>query len=342
MPIKPESLSSHLERGMTPVYLVAGDELLLVQECVDAIRRKAREQGFNERVVLFAERGFDWLELSYAAESQSLFAEGKIIELRIPTGKPGKEGSAAIIDYLAGDHGTNVLLVTCNKMDKASSRTKWVQALDAKGLFVQIWPVKPAQLPAWIKNRMQSLGMVPEGDAVQMLADRLEGNLLAANQEIQKLKLVRGGGEITAADVSECVADSATYDVFRLIECAQQGLLGKALQIVAGLKAAGAEIQPIVGAMTWELGQLEQIQGMTMTGMPLAVAFRNMRTWQSRQPAIKAVLGRLSVRELQVCMQLLAKMDQQGKGAVSGDSWTTLDDLVSCLAGQPETMVAFP
>lgn len=340
MPIAAESLSNQLERGLSPVYLVAGDELLLVQECVDAIRRKARQQGFSERVVLFADRSFDWLDLAQAAESQSLFAERKIIELRIPTGKAGKQGSTAIIDYLGGEHGSDVLLVTCNKMDKAGARAKWVQALDKSGVFVHIWPVKPAQLQAWIKQRMQALQLEPDADAVQMLADRLEGNLLAANQEIQKLRLLKDSGRITVADVRECVADSASFNVFRLIECAQSGQLAQAFRIVAGLKASGAVLPMMVGALAWELGLLEQIQGLAASGMSISAAFRQARIWQSRQQPMQAALERLSAQDLQDCLQLLAKIDRQSKGADAGDPWITLDDLVTVLAGQGAKVAA--
>lgn len=339
MAITADHLVGHLNRGLSPIYLVAGEELLLVQECVDAIRKNAREQGFSERVVLFAERGFNWLELAQASESQSLFAEGKIIELRIPTGKPGREGSQAILDYLAGDYSSNVLLVTCNSMDKASTKTKWVQALDKNGVFVHIWPVKAAQLPAWIKQRMQALDMTPDSDAVRMLTDRLEGNLLAANQEIQKLKLLKGSGRISAADVSECVADSARFDVFRLIECAHLGQLSLALRIAAGLRAGGAQLPMLVGALAWELGLLEQLHAVTAAGTPLATAFKQARIWQARQKPIQVALARLSTTGMQQSMSLLAKLDKQSKGGQAGDPWITLDDLVSCLAGCKEAVV---
>lgn len=342
MSIKPESLAAHLERGLSPVYLVAGDEILLVHECADAIRRKARERGFSERVVLFVERGFDWLELALACESQSLFAEGKIIELRIPSGKPGREGSDAITNYLKADNSDNVLLVTCNKMDKSGSKTKWVQALDKNGVFVHIWPVKPAQLPGWIKQRMQALNLVPDGDAVLMLADRLEGNLLAANQEIQKLKLLKGSGRISAADIRECVADSARFDAFRLIECAYEGKLGRALRTAAGLRAAGVEIPLIVGALAWELGSLEQVHALTVTGTSSDAAFRQIGIWHNRQEPMRAVLERLSVEDLHRCLSSLARLDRQSKGAESGDPWITLDDLVCSLAGQVQAVIARP
>lgn len=332
MPIRAESLNSQLERGLAAVYLVAGAEVLLVQECADAIRRKAREQGFAERLVLFAERGFNWQELAQAAESQSLFAEGKIIELRIPTGKPGKEGSAAIVDYLAGDDGSNVLLVTCYDMDKARSRSKWVKELESHGVFVQIWPVKPHELPGWISQRMRSLGMNPDNAAVQMLAARLEGNLLAANQEIQKLKLLKGSGSISTSDIQECVADSASFNVFRLIECAELGQLRQALRIVAGLRVSGAELPALVGALTRELGLLERIAQMIAAGLPPAAAFKREQIWQSRQKPMEAILGRLSSDDLQACTQLLAKLDRQSKGAEDSDPWITLDDLVSRLS----------
>ena len=231
-----------------------------------------------------------------------------------------------------------MLLVTCNKMDKTRAKNKWVRALDKSGVFVQIWPVKPAQLPSWIKQRMQALEMIPDADAVQMLTERLEGNLLAANQEIQKLKLLKGRGNISAADVRACVADSASFNVFRLIECASLGELGKALRVVTGLRIAGAELPALVGALARELDLLEQIQGVTATGMPISVAFRQTGVWQSRQKPMQAALGRLATSDIHTCMRLLAKLDRQSKGGEAGDPWITLDDLVTCLAGRTDAV----
>ena len=340
MRAKPENLVAELARGLSPVYLVAGDELLLVQEAVDSIRVTAREKGFSERIVLVADRSFNWLELAHANESQSLFAEGKIIELRLPTGKPGKEGSQAIVDYLASDHAANVLLVSSSHLDKARAKAKWVTSLEKAGVFVQIWPVKPHELPGWIRSRMQRVGLTPDPDAVQMLADRLEGNLLAAQQEIDKLVLLKGSGSVSVDDVRECVADSARFDVFRLIECASLGQAAHALRISSGLRATGAELPMLVGALAWELSLLEQIQTMCSTGISLDQAFQRARIWPARQQPMRAVLTRLSEAGLQQCVATLARLDRLSKGQEAGDPWLCLDQLVTDLCGIPRDAVA--
>ena len=198
MKIQANQLSAHLKKSLAPCYLVSGDEHLLVAEALDAIRAAARERGFSMRELHVATTGFDWPQLTASTGNLSLFAEQRIVELRLPTGKPGRVGGAAIID-LVGQAGPDTLfIVTTPKLDRGTAASKWAKAIDKAGVTLTIWPVSLRELPGWIANRMQRAGLKPDRDAVALIADRVEGNLLAANQEIEKLRLVLGEGAVTA------------------------------------------------------------------------------------------------------------------------------------------------
>ena len=211
MKLPPAQLAKHLQGPLAPVYVVSGDEHLLCQEACDAIRGACRQQGFSERQVLNVETGFDWGQLIEAGASLSLFAEKRLLELRIPNGKPGDKGAAALLDYLARPAEDTVLLISLPKLDGSTQKTKWAKALiDGKPVqFLQIWPVDAQQLPQWIRQRLSQAGLAADQEAVELIAARVEGNLLAAAQEIEKLKLLAEGGQVTTETVQAAVADSA-------------------------------------------------------------------------------------------------------------------------------------
>jgi DNA polymerase-3 subunit delta len=197
MQLKPPQLADHLSQHLAPCYLISGDEPLIVQECADAIRAAARAAGCTERQRISISSKDDWLELGHSAGSLSLFADRKLIEVQLPSGKPGTEGSKAIQEYLAGDQ-EDVLLIVSGRIDKQSHKSKWYVALDQAGVILPVWPISPAELPGWIAARMKTAGLTADNDAVTLLAERLEGNLLAASQEIEKLRLLHGEQTITA------------------------------------------------------------------------------------------------------------------------------------------------
>jgi len=333
MPIKVDQLPATLERGLAPVYLVAGDEFLLVSEAVDAIRARAQQEGFSEREILTVERGFDWNRLYHASESQSLFTERKIIDLRIPTGKPGREGSDAIVQFLENPNPDNLLIVSCHQFDAGARKSKWVKSIDKAGVYVQIWPIKPYELPAWIKRRMQDRGLQPDSDAVQLLAQRLEGNLLAADQEINKLSLLKSGQSINRDDVQQWVADSARYDVYLLVDCLLAGDQDRALRIAAGLQAIAVPVQMLIGALVRELSTLQQLHERQNQGINLTKAFQQLGVWKVRQPPMQAALARLSQRGLDQATALLANMDKLSKGRADGNVWLELNRLIGVICG---------
>ena len=241
MKLSPAQLGKHLQGTLAPIYVVCGDEHLLCQEACDAIRAATRAQGFSERQVFHVETGFDWGQLIEAGASLSLFAEKRLIELRIPNGKPGDKGAAALLDYLARPAEDTVLLISLPKLDGSTQKTKWAKALiDGKDVqFLQIWPVDAAQLPQWIRQRLAQAGLSADQEAVELIAARVEGNLLAAAQEIEKLKLLADAGQISADTVQAAVADSARYDVFGLIDAALHGQAAHALHVgIAGEQLA--------------------------------------------------------------------------------------------------------
>ena len=225
MQLKPPQLADHLSQHLASCYLISGDEPLIVQECADAIRAAARAADCSERQRITISGKDDWLELGHSAGSLSLFADRKLIEVQLPSGKPGTEGSKAIQEYLAGDQ-EDVLLIVSGRIDKQSQKSKWYVALDQAGVVLPVWPISPAELPGWIAARMKTAGLTADNDAVTLLAERLEGNLLAASQEIEKLRLLHGEQTITAELVADTVSDNARYDAFRLVDVALSGTAG--------------------------------------------------------------------------------------------------------------------
>ena len=208
MQLKPPQLADHLSQHLAPCYLISGDEPLIVQECADAIRTAARAAGCAERQRITISGKDDWLELGHSAGSLSLFADRKLIEVQLPSGKPGTEGSKAIQEYLAGEQ-EDVLLIISGRIDKQSQKSKWYVALDQAGVVLPVWPISPAELPGWIAARMKAAGLTADNDAVTLLAERLEGNLLAASQEIEKLKLLHGEQTITAEESAPPVEETS-------------------------------------------------------------------------------------------------------------------------------------
>ena len=231
MQLRLEALDNHLAKSLAPLYVITSDEHLLALEAADKIRRTARSQGFSEREVLVVERSFKWGELLAANQSQSLFGDRKLIELRIPTGKPGKDGGQALQEYVSALNPNNVTLIALPKLDWATQKTAWVAALQQAGVYIDIPLVERAQLPAWIGNRLAAQGQSADKQSIDFIADRVEGNLLAAHQEIQKLALLHPQGKLSFEQVQDAVLNVARYDVFKLSEAV---LAGQAVRVQPG------------------------------------------------------------------------------------------------------------
>jgi DNA polymerase-3 subunit delta len=331
MKVRAEQLAGNLQRGLAPVYLIGGEEPLLLQECCDAVREAAKAQGFIERELLQAERGFDWSLLQQAA-APSLFASQKIIDLRIRTGKPGRDGGKALTEWAETPDPNIILLVSCEKWDASSRKAKWAGALERAGQRVDIWPIKAAELPRWLSQRMAQHGMQPEPEVLELLADRLEGNLLAARQEIDRLALLKGAGTVSVDDVMRAVADSSRFDAFALGDHMLSGNLRDGLRVAAGLHRMDTPLPLVVGALIRELKTTEAFRLAMRGGENESVVFRRLNVWSNKQNIIRSAARRLNTRRLFGAFRQLALIDKQSKGRAGGDAWQSLDALLMQLS----------
>jgi len=326
--LKVNQLSSHLQKNLAPCYLVTGDEHLLVAEALDAIRESARQHGFTSRELHIASQGFDWAQLRDSSANLSLFAEKKIVELRLPTGKPGRSGSQAIVDLVETTDSDLLLIVSGPKLDRGGQASKWAKSLEAKGVNIQVWPVGVRELPGWIAERMRQAGLQPDREAVALIADRVEGNLLAAGQEIEKLRLILGEGKVTAADVNTAVANSSRYDVFNLVDAALTGNAKRALKILSGLRAEGVEPVIVVWALTRELRTLASLTDTVSQGMDLASGMQKTGVWRNRQALVRSCIGRHQHGDFHRLLKAASHADQAAKGQSPADPWQLSTDIV--------------
>ncbi|MEL7185232.1 MAG: DNA polymerase III subunit delta [Pseudomonadota bacterium] len=332
MKIQANQLSSHLLKSLAPCYLVTGDEHLLVDEALDSIRAAAREKGFTSRELHVATTGFDWNALTASTGNMSLFAEQRIVELRLPTGKPGKAGGQAIIDLVEQAGPELLFIVTGPKLDRGAGNSKWAKTIDKKGVSLPIWPVGVRELPGWIANRMRNAGLQPDRDAVMLIADRVEGNLLAANQEIEKLRLILGEGKVTAENVSEAVANSSRYDVYKLTDAALAGDARRSVRILGGLKAEGVEPVIVMWALTRELRTLATLDDVIRQGGDLGSAMQRSGVWRNRQGLVRSCVGRHQHGDFHQLLKQTGRADAAAKGQRAGDPWQMATDVVVSLS----------
>lgn len=333
MRVRPEQLEQHLARGLAPLYLVTGDEPLQVNEACDAIRRAARAAGHDNREVMEAGTGFDWNGLAAEANALSLFAEKKIIDLRIPGGKPGREGGQALAEYCERPPQDTLLLISLPKLDRAQQNSKWFKSLEQLGVIVQIWPLEVHQLPQWIEQRMRRAGLQPDREAVQMIADRVEGNLLAAHQEIEKLLLLHGPGPIDAEQLAAAVADSARYDVFELVDSALRGEPARCLRILEGLRGEGVAPPVVLWALHREIAQLAGLAADIAKGLNVDHAMTRAKIWEKRKPLVRAAVRRLKTPQWLTLLGHCQQADAAAKGVGQTDPWLLLERILLGLAG---------
>jgi len=329
MRLYPEKLASHLQQQLLPVYLVSGDEPLLVQECCDQIRHKARELGCREREIIDGGvSSFNWEDLLHSAASMSLFADRRLIELRLPSGKPGAEGSSALCEYLHIASGDDVLLMVSGKIDKQSTNSKWYKALDKAGATVQVWPVDTKNLPRWLQQRLRNAGMSIDNDALQLLCDRVEGNLLAAVQEVEKLQLLATDARITLQTITAAVSDNARYNLFDMTDKALQSDASASLRMLHGLRAEGSEPPVVLWNLAREIRTLYEVQLDCDQGQSVQQALVARRVWPSRMPFMQAALARHDTLSLALLLEQAALVDGSIKGFADGKPWDNLERLV--------------
>jgi len=339
MKIYPEKLAARLDQTLDKVYLVAGQEPLLIEESCDRIRAAARAAGVTERLVLEADARFDWQQIFSATETGSLFASTRLVEIRLPTGKPGRQGGAALRDWIKQD-GDDILLVKCDDWALASERTAWAKALDKAGVYVPCWKIRPARLPAWISQRLAARGLRVDSQTGNFLVRRLEGNLLAADKEIERLAILYSGTQPRLEDVRAAVADSARFDSFRLVELVLARQPGPALRCIRGLLEADTAPPLVVGALARELQAVGGFQVLSKT-MPARQAFSKLGVWPGRQQALAEAARTFSPSIVRQALARLSQLDEQSKSSSSDDFWVGLERLcVGLAAGRPEYLAA--
>lgn len=341
MPIKLPQLQQSLAQSIAPVYLVAGAEPLLVQEARESIIEAAKNKGFLERELIVAESRFDWDNELRESAAPSLFAQQKVIDLRLASGKPGMAGSKVLSEWAKNPDPDVVLVLSFGSWEAASRKSKWAQNLDRAGVVVEIWPLKPSELPGWISQRMVAAGLNADRDAVAMLAELVEGNLLAAKQEIDKLAMLRGGQQLSAADIEEAVVNSSRFDGFRLAECALRGETAECLRVSAGLQRNDVAIQPVTAALYNELSLAGGLLEVRQRGGDERTYFSRARVWPMRQGPMKMAAQRLSIEHLGKIFRCLATIDMQGKGQAPGNPWRTMDALLLYLCRPREVSLQF-
>ena len=323
MQLKGEQLAAHLERELKPVYVVYGDEPLLVIEAADAIRAAARRNGFDERNVLTAISGFNWVELHHAAGNMSLFGGRTLIDLRIPTGKPGRDGSAAIQDYCVNPSPDSLLLVTLPGLDWAEEKAAWLKALTEAGVAVKLIPPNLAELPNWIAARLRRQKQSTDADGLRFIAERVEGNLLAAHQEILKLGLLYPAGEISLPQVQEAVLNVARYDLDGLRDALLAGDVARLTRTLDGLQQEGEAPPLVLWAMTEEVRALAQLKAGQTQGQSVDMLLKDARVWGARQSLFKRALQRIDSAQANASLAHAARIDRMIKGASGGgDVWS--------------------
>lgn len=333
MKVSGDSLASSLTRGLAPIYLISGDETLLVNEAADAVRARARADGFAERELHVVERGFDWNSLLVDSRAMSLFAQRKIVEIRMANPTPGEQGGAAIVELAGQSLADTVVLVITGKLDGRTQNSKWVSAIEKNGVFVQIWPLELAKLPNWIRERLSRHGLQAEPAAASLLAERVEGNLLAADQEVQKLALLLPKGAVTAQTVLDAVADSARFDVLQLGEAAMRGNAARAVRILEGLHGEGIDATLVLWAVNKDLQWIARAQHLMRNGQNADSAMNAIYVWRPRQAAMKQALQRLKPEAVRELLLDASRVDRAIKGVLRTDAWVELEALVARLAG---------
>ena len=337
MNIRPEQLESVLAYSpanpaaspLSSVYLVCGDEPLQAMEATDQIRTASRQRGFVEREIFDVDANFDWHLFSEEAANMSLFSSQRILDVRMPSGKPGKQGSQAIMQYLANPPEDTLLLITSGKLDKAAKNSTWYKAIDKNGAVIQVWPVGSDKLHSWVKQRFQSRDMQPDREVVDYVCQQVEGNMLAAAQEIDKIHLLIGPGAVAFESVREAITDNSRYSAFELVDIAMKGDQARVLKVTNSLSAEGIEPLAVIWVLSREIRLLCNV-----ASDPSSAEYKLSRSgvWQNRMQLFKDCLARHSERSLRSLLQRCAKIDAISKGFEPGNAWDELRMLAFLLS----------
>ena len=330
----PERMAALPDDGtLHPVHLVAGPEMLRVLEAADSVRRRARAQGIGERAVFDADgRDFDWGMLEATFNAPSLFSARRLVEVRLPTGKPGKEGIATISSFCANPPPDVILLITAGEWSKAHYG-KWTEAVSRVGVISIAWAIKPHELAGWVETRLRTKGLNADRDAVQVLVERVEGNLLAAAQEIDKLALLAGGDPLDAATMQSLVADAARYDVFRLTDAVLDGQAAQVSRMLAGLRAEGDAVAGLMPMVIRELLRTAALARAQARGANLGAEMKSQGIWEARQAPFKRALQRHpNPARWDRFVVEASRIDRIAKGRADGDAWVAMERLLLAIA----------
>ncbi|MEI6744888.1 MAG: DNA polymerase III subunit delta [Methylococcaceae bacterium] len=333
MRLKPEQLVASLQKNLGSVYLISGDEPLQIVELADSIRQATKQAGFLEREIFSTDTGFEWSEITTSSQSMSIFGDKKVIDLRVPTANFGNEGAKTLISYCEKLPADTVLLITCGKLNAAAMKTKWFEAVDKVGVTIQVKPLEGDELLQWLQNRLQQRGLNTDRAGLALLAERVEGNLLAAAQEIEKLYVLYGASILTKDQIFDVVADSSRYDVFKLIDAILAANVNRIFKVLAGLRNEGIAPPVVLWALMREARTLCKVHLELSSGKSKDMVFRNNQIWDKRVGLVDKALKRLSHNQLFEILTLSAKADRQAKGQESGDVWETI--LAVCLLFAP-------
>lgn len=333
MKLRPEQLARHLQEPIKPVYAIYGEEPLLIQEAADTLRAAARKQGCTDREIMHAERGADWNELLASASNLSLFGDRKLIEVRF-NGKPDTEAANTLERYAERPSPDNVLLIVLPKLDAAAQKTKWFTALDNGGVCIGITAIDRQALPEWLAARARHAGLDISPEAITLLTDKVEGNLLAGLQEIEKLRLLFGAGAIDAEQVRDVVGDSSRYSLSDLVDSMLEGQSARAARVLLGLKAEGETPSAVLWAISRDLRALVGISEGLAQGQQAYGLMQQHGIWQKRQPLIQKALRRHTPAKLRALLQDGLTVDKAIKGQHQDNPWDAMLRLVSSLAGK--------
>jgi DNA polymerase-3 subunit delta len=323
--LTPDAISTHDD--LLRVYLISGDEPLLAGEAADAVRARARAQGFTERDVHFLEKGSDWDDVRASAGNMSLFGSRRLVEIRMPSGKPGTAGAAALVALLEMNDPDTIFLILTPRLDRDAQSSSWVKAVDTHGAWVQVWPIDADRLATWLRGRARRLGLDVTSDGLELLAERTEGNLLAAHQELEKLRLIASSDRITTDTIVESVADSARFDVFQLGESVLAGDADRALRMLAGLRAEGVEATLVLWALTKAMRDLWS----SMTAPPGA----RPKAWGRQAVALEKGARRAPRLPFSSLATRAGRADRMVKGRLVGDPWDEMALLAAEICGRP-------
>jgi DNA polymerase III subunit delta len=334
--LRAEQLKRHLEEQVSPFYLLSGDEPFQLSEATDLVRAAARVAGCSERLVFTTDREFSWSDLTAEAGALSLFAERRLLELRMLSARPGKEGGATLAQ-MTTTGSEDVLLITAPRLDATAKRASWYKTLAQAGMVVEFWPIGATELPQWINARFTAAGVTASRDACQFLAGRTEGNLVAAAQSVALLALLAEGQEIGIDEVARAAGDSARYDSFMLVDAMLGGDLERSLRIVRGMRAEGAALPPLVGSVAWMLRAVSDIARRVHAGEAVSTIFsdRSLGVWRQRRPAVERAIRRHPVRRWLTFIADTNMIDQASKGMRRDDPWLLLEQLCVAIAHAP-------